>query len=149
MDWYWSPPGGIVEGGELLTEALGREVREETGLEIVDPGRLIYVVNFHNPNPQQIREHLGPGTGYTLVTHVFEVAEFKGLPAPIDPDGLVTEARFLPIAHAIVELEKLPPGMGFPVIAYLRGEERPGALYAYRRRTDGRDELVAHLAGTG
>jgi ADP-ribose pyrophosphatase YjhB (NUDIX family) len=36
----WSVPGGRVEAGESDTEALIREVREETGL-IVAPGRLV------------------------------------------------------------------------------------------------------------
>jgi ADP-ribose pyrophosphatase YjhB (NUDIX family) len=38
----WSLPGGKLEDGETLAEALVREMKEETGLD-VDLGRLLYV----------------------------------------------------------------------------------------------------------
>ncbi|HYU47471.1 MAG TPA: NUDIX hydrolase [Terriglobales bacterium] len=38
----WSLPGGVLECGETLREAVVREVREETGL-VVEPGEMLGV----------------------------------------------------------------------------------------------------------
>lgn len=45
---FWTPPGGGVEFGESLKEALIREVKEETGLDI-EIGPLRYVLDFVRP----------------------------------------------------------------------------------------------------
>jgi mutator protein MutT len=53
----WSVPGGVVELGEQLHEALKREVREETGLE-VDVERLLDAVdNIVFDEEDRIRYH--------------------------------------------------------------------------------------------
>lgn len=53
----WSIPGGLVEVGETLREAVAREVFEETGL-MVEPGELLEVLERIFPDGEgRIRYH--------------------------------------------------------------------------------------------
>jgi 8-oxo-dGTP diphosphatase len=50
VDW-WNLPGGGMEAGETVDEALCREVREETGME-VEVGQLVGV--YSKPQKQEV-----------------------------------------------------------------------------------------------
>ena len=143
---FWALPGGVVEDGELLTETLAREVREETGLRVTTHGRLVYVAQLDNRGPVQLHLHRGPGPGYVVTIFVFEVSDWDGELNPNDPDGYVKEARFHPLSSALGEFAQVPYRMASePIVAYLRAEAPRGSVWLYRRSRDGADSLIARL----
>jgi len=134
----WSVPSGRVEDGELVTEGLEREVLEETGLQIVDLGRLAFVLQIDNRRAEQLHRGLGPRSGYHATVWTFEVGAWSGELEPRDPDGVVSEARFVPIPDAVTQLEKLE--WQLVTAKYLRGEIEAGSLHLQRWHEDGRVE---------
>ncbi|OCQ22847.1 hypothetical protein A7985_02505 [Pseudoalteromonas luteoviolacea] len=51
---FWVAPGGGVKGTESLEEAVVREVKEETGLN-VSVNKLMYVEEMYNPEERSIK----------------------------------------------------------------------------------------------
>ena len=81
----WSIPGGLVEVGETLRDAVAREVEEETGIKI-EVGKLIDVVeNIVRDNDGRVKFH------YILVD--FEAKPIIGS-TDVHPSPEALEARW-------------------------------------------------------
>lgn len=140
---HWSTPGGRAEAGELVTEALVREVREETGVRVLDAGRLAFVKQIDDRRPVQLHESFGPRSGFHVTVWTFEVSAWEGEVAPADPDALVREAAFVPLADAVAHLEQI--AWQSTTAQYLRGDIPPASVWLERRHRDGTAETVARL----
>jgi mutator protein MutT len=80
----WEFPGGAVERGERLADALRREIREEYGVEIA-VGDLLDVV-----------DHILPEEGQHWVSPAYLCRIVSGTPAILEPDKCAEIGWFAP-----------------------------------------------------
>lgn len=93
---YWSIPGGAVEEGESLEQAVKRETREESGYEIEIKG--LY----------SIREALFKERGHHALLFTFLATIAGGEMKISDPDDEVKEVRWLNLDTANEWMTYLP-----------------------------------------
>lgn len=133
--WYWVLPGGLVEGGEMITDALIREVKEETGVQVKAIERMVAFSQIDHPLQAT----------QTLL-FLFEIAQWQGMLQCQDPDSEVHKVELVQKGKALNRLERNGawPGIQRPLVAYLRGEVQPGTIWFYREEHGGQ-QLLAML----
>lgn len=130
----WMLPGGLVEPGELFSEALVREVREETGAAVEKLGRLAYVMQIDHPERR-----------FQTVAYCFEVDSWSGELQSADPDNEILEVALVPFAEVPTHLEAIHwTAVREPLLAYLSGACPAGTLWFYREE-DGVQVLKEQL----
>jgi len=91
----WTMPGGKLEFGERLEEAAVREVKEETGLDVVD----LQIIS--------VADDIIPGKHYVTIGFLGKPAEEKTPVVDQDPDCDIVEWKWFP-------LDALPSPLFFP-----------------------------------
>ena len=131
----WAIPAGRVYAGELLNEALVREVYEETGLMVEKIGSIVYTNQIVSVDEQS----------QTLV-YVCDAVAWTGTVRPNDPDDYILQARFMPVSEAADVIEKTQPyaPMREPIVACLRQHTPRGTVWLYRQQ-DTDTQLIGRL----
>jgi 8-oxo-dGTP pyrophosphatase MutT (NUDIX family) len=126
---YWTLPGGGVQEGETLVEALRREWLEETGITLADEPPLRFLLDVVTPRGRGYFRH--------IVNLIFEVRQMPG--QEVAPPQLVPGEHLDMMDWVMLEeLRTLPfvPPVQHEILRLADGWSPQGMLYLDNRWID-------------
>lgn len=128
----WTPPGGVIDGGEVVVEGLTREVREETGLHVLEWGGPLYEI---------VAE--APGLGWRLRVEVHRALLVDGsVRVGSDPDGIVVAADWVTPGACEDRLCDAHPWVREPLMEWMNERFHESRSFRYHVLGDRLTELV-------
>ncbi|MCU1365210.1 MAG: ADP-ribose pyrophosphatase [Ilumatobacteraceae bacterium] len=128
----WTPPGGVIDDGESVTQGISREVHEETGLHVPKWHECHYTVTVSAPD-----------MGWEMTVESWFSPVAHGTIALNDPDRIVEQAMFVDLHDVEGLLGDSPPWVRVPVLDWLGLGMQP--MHSYDFRVYGADRATARI----
>ena len=130
-NYYWCLPGGTADKNEGILDALIREIKEETNIDICDIDKPIYTVKHTNHKRKWHSD-----------IYTYKIKNWSGDLEINDPDDDIIELKWFNIEQAIGVIKNLPfRVMGEPLLNYLK-EKKPKEYWLYIEDDNGKIELL-------
>ena len=120
----WSTPGGVVDPGETMLEALGREVLEETGIQVLLWDGPLYEITVDFTD-----------LVWRLRVEAHRAVEWNGEIVLEDPDGIVEHADFYDPNECEIYLGQSPRWVREPLLEWCR--HRPDHKLSFQYQVSG------------
>lgn len=129
----WSPPGGVIEvaDGEDVQAGLTREVQEETGITVTEWSGPMWSVHAEAET-----------AGWRLTVEVFRAVAYEGEINVDDPDGIVVDARFVPLDDCRAQLASTWLPTHEPLVAWLAERWTESRSFRYRVEGASREDFT-------
>lgn len=129
-DYYWFIPGGTANKKEKALDALKREIKEETNIDIINIDKLVYTI-----------EHTNHKKGWYSDIYVYRIKNWSGDIKINEPDSDTVELKWFDIKQAVDVIKDVPfRVMQEPLISYLKGKKLK-KYWAYIEYSDDKIEL--------